>query len=562
MDLGEDKDDFVISNARRFRTAIKILILALPYFLTTPVLAESPTVADMFTSSEEDGAEVTPQATGDASEVRAAEVPAAVLRMEDKLGRRTPRTAVMGFLEATAEKDYVTAAQYLDLRDLPKSRDANTGPLFAQQLEVIIDRGLWINVDDLSAEESGFTDDGLPKNRDFLGAVKIRGESVDILLRHVSGDENDKIWKFANDTVAEIPRLYRVYGYGVLGEWLNAHLPNAELLGLQIWQWLIMFGLFAVAYLAACVGTWPVFYLLRRRKTVLSQQAVTLLGGPLRFLIVVVLAREWFDIVRPTMKARSIAEAQTLLTLAVLWFMFRGVDLLAQHLMARMDAAGRSQVMLLLRPIGTLVKVTIAIVALMVWVENLGFKATTLIAGLGVGGLAVALAAQKPIENLIGAITLYAAAPVRVGDVCRFGDKIGVVEEINLRATRIRTLDRTVVSVPNANFSDMHLENISAREKIRYNPRLSLAHTTSAEQVRTVLQSIRKELEQHPEIDQQNLYVRFEGFGERGLDLKSSIYVTTRDYVHYLEVAEELNLMIMDVVSAAGTELAEPPYRR
>jgi small-conductance mechanosensitive channel len=132
----------------------------------------------------------------------------------------------------------------------------------------------------------------------------------------------------------------------------------------------------------------------------------------------------------------------------------------------------------------------------MIWLENLGFKATSLIAGLGIGGLAIALAAQKPIENLIGAITLFSSAPVRVGDFCRFGDKIGTVEEIGLRATKIRTLGRTTVYVPNAAFADLQLENFA--------------------------------------------------------------YLQTADWNGYLEVAEDLNLQIMDIIVKAGTALAYP----
>jgi len=223
-----------------------------------------------------------------------------------------------------------------------------------------------------------------------------------------------------------------------------------------------------------------------------------------------------------------------------------------------MEARGRDYVTVLLQPAATAAKIVITIIALMTWIENLGFKATTLIAGLGVGGLAVALATQKSIENLIGAITLYLSAPVKVGDLCKFGDQSGVIEEINLRATRIRTLDRTLIAVPNSIFSEMHLENLSVREKIRYEPHLCLSHLATAEQVRAVLQGIRAELNQHPDIDQENLYVRFDDFGERGLNLKSLIYVTTREYNHYLEVAEELNLGIMDIIAAAGTKLADP----
>jgi MscS family membrane protein len=150
----------------------------------------------------------------------------------------------------------------------------------------------------------------------------------------------------------------------------------------------------------------------------------------------------------------------------------------------------------------------------LVWLNNVGFNVTTLMAGLGIGGLAVALAAQKPLENLIGAITLYTSRPVRVGDFCRFGDKIGTVEEVGLRATKVRTLDRTLVNIPNAEFVHLHLDNFTKREKIWYHPRISLRYETTPDQVRYILVEVRKVLYAHPKVLSDPARIRFVGFGE------------------------------------------------
>jgi MscS family membrane protein len=275
----------------------------------------------------------------------------------------------------------------------------------------------------------------------------------------------------------------------------------------------------------------------------------------------VVLVQHWFDVLRPSIQARVIAEANTISMIILIWFILRIIELVRYRITHTMEGRGNEHATVLIRPAATAVKIVVLVVAVMVWIENLGFKATTLIAGLGVGGLAVALAAQKSVENLIGAITLYMSAPVKVGDFCKFGGQVGTVEEINLRATRIRTPDDTLIAVPNAIFSEMILENISKRQKVRYNPHLCLSHKATPEQVSAVLEGIRGELEGRPDIDQENLYVRFEDFGERGLDFKSLIFVTTQNYQEYLGVAECLNLRIMDIVEKAGTELAEPLYR-
>ena len=148
--------------------------------------------------------------------------------------------------------------------------------------------------------------------------------------------------------------------------------------------------------------------------------------------------------------------------------------------------------------------------------------------------------------------------PVRVGDFCRFGDKIGTVEEIGLRATKVRTLDHTLVSIPNGEFSNMHLDNFSKREKIWYHPRISLRYETTPDQIRYILVEIRKMLYAHPKVDPDPARIRFEKFGTYSLDLNVFAYVDVTDFGEFLEVAEDLNLRIMDIVAQAGSRFAFP----
>jgi MscS family membrane protein len=175
--------------------------------------------------------------------------------------------------------------------------------------------------------------------------------------------------------------------------------------------------------------------------------------------------------------------------------------------------------------------------------------------------VAVALAAQNSIENLIGGFTLFVDRPVSVGDFCRFGDKVGTVEEIGLRSTRVRTLDDTVISIPNAAFAKMELENFSQRRKIWYHPRLQLEKTSSADQVRFVLVEVRRMLYSHPRVDPDPARIRFAEFGPSSLELDVFAYVTVTDFGEYLEIAEDLNLRIMDILARGGLRLAVPAQR-
>ena len=150
--------------------------------------------------------------------------------------------------------------------------------------------------------------------------------------------------------------------------------------------------------------------------------------------------------------------------------------------------------------------------------------------------MAIALAAQRTLENVIGAVTLYAARPVSAGDFCRFGDEYGTVEEIGLRSTRLRKLDDTIVSVPNADFSQRELVNYARRRCILYRTTLGLRYETSPEQLRYVMAKLREMLIGHPKVSPDSLHVRFHSFGAYSLDIKLFAYIRTRQWLDYLEI--------------------------
>ncbi len=193
--------------------------------------------------------------------------------------------------------------------------------------------------------------------------------------------------------------------------------------------------------------------------------------------------------------------------------------------------------------------------------DSLGIPLTPVLAGLGVGGVAIALAAQNSIENLIGGFTLFVDRPIKVGDFCRFGDKLGTIEEIGLRSTRVRTLDDTVIAVPNGSFSKMELENFSKRRKLLYQCRIQLSRSVTPDQIRFALVEIRKLLYAHPRIDPAPARIRFTEFGTTSFDLEIFAYVQTSSYDDFLEVVEDLNLRILEMLAAHQVPLALPTQR-
>ncbi len=178
--------------------------------------------------------------------------------------------------------------------------------------------------------------------------------------------------------------------------------------------------------------------------------------------------------------------------------------------------------------------------------------------GLGVGGLAIALAAQKTVENLFGGVAVISDRPVSIGDYCKFGDKEGTVEDIGLRSTRVRTNDRTLVTVPNGMFSSMTIENLARRDKMLFHIILNLRRDTKPEQVRGLLQSIGAILTRDPRVEEGTTPIRFIGVGAYSLDLEIYVYIRTKNGDEFLKTQQELLLMVLDEIAAAGTALAIP----
>jgi len=148
--------------------------------------------------------------------------------------------------------------------------------------------------------------------------------------------------------------------------------------------------------------------------------------------------------------------------------------------------------------------------------------------------------------------------PVKIGDFCRFGSQSGWVEDFGFRSTRIRTLERTVISVPNAEFSSVQIENLSERDRIRFSATINLRYETSPDQLRAVLAELRKLFIGHPKIATDLLRIRFVQFGPASLDIEIQSYVMTADVNEFYAIREDLLLRIMDLVAASGTVFAFP----
>jgi MscS family membrane protein len=321
-----------------------------------------------------------------------------------------------------------------------------------------------------------------------------------------------------------------------------------------MWRW--------IALVVAAVALWFIGGLLAVALVRLLKPVIE--GGgfrrPLRFALLAAGLRIAMEFAPPATLSRTFIERVLglILALAAAWAAAVTLDLIAERWRKRLDPRMRA-ISYSVLPLGRQVlKLTIFLIAILAVLNAWGYNTNAILAGVGVGGIAIALAAQKTIEDLFGGVSVISDHPVLVGDVCHFGDRTGTVMHIGLRSTRIRTADRTVVSVPNAQFATMTLENISGRDKIWFHPTLNLRRDTTSEQLLRVLASLREILTEHPKIETGVIPVRFVGVGPYSLDVEVNVYVKTVDFDEFLAIQQDLLLRILQAVEQAGTRLAVP----
>ncbi|MBM7035283.1 mechanosensitive ion channel family protein [Vibrio ulleungensis] len=198
---------------------------------------------------------------------------------------------------------------------------------------------------------------------------------------------------------------------------------------------------------------------------------------------------------------------------------------------------------------------TIAVLGIYV-IGYMGFSISPIVAGLGVGGLAVALAIRPLLENVINGLTLYADGGIKIGELCRYGDKLGIIESIGLRSTRIRTLERSLITIPNSEFANMEIDNLERRDKRRMEHVLRLRSEVTLDQLRVVIVNIRRALLQHPMIESDPVRVRLMGLGEYSININIMAYIRCRDNEEFMAVQEDILFSAINQVSNVGAKIA------
>jgi len=297
-----------------------------------------------------------------------------------------------------------------------------------------------------------------------------------------------------------------------------------------------------------------------RTKISWDDHAVDAMTSPVSLLFAIQVFRvavPWLPL-----EARGVAVASNVIailtTLTVLWVIFRAIDLIRGILERRSWAIERPASMSFLAIVARFAKVTVVILGIIVGLAQLGVSVASLIAGLGIGGLAIALAAQKTIENLFGTLSIGVDRPLHEGDFVKVYDYLGHVEQIGLRSTRVRTLDRTIVTIPNGDLANAKIESYTARDRMRLSCTIGLVYETTAAQMRGVLEDLEAILRAHPKIWTEDLLVRFKDLGQSSLDIEVMAWFETSKWMEYMEIRQEMLLQFMEAIERRKTSIAFP----
>lgn len=478
----------------------------------------------------------------------------------DALGRSTPRGCILGFLRAASTEDYARAAKYLDSK-----ASEEVSERLAAQLKDLMDRDTSMSIQAVSRLPEGNGNVDAQVARERLTSITTPWGVLEIALDRVQRPNEVPIWLFSESTLKDVPAAYASMQPRGVEKYVPAWSTRVRFLSIPLWRWTLALVLLAIAVISATLLTrvllWTLRTTVRRKLTPGMESAVLALNMPL-FGVMLAVAIHLGAQYSLTLLARHIwGNVSTVVGLVSgSWLLIKLSDLVALHLRHRLTIQMRLERVTVIAFLVILFKIAVGIILVVVLLKEAGVDVTTVIAGLGIGGIALALAAQETLANLFGGISVVMRGAVRVGDMCSVSGQMGVVEEIGMSALRLRTLDRTVISIPNAKVAQTGLENFTLRDQFWVHPIFMLRFDTPYSVVQKVLKDVLEILHSRPEIEKSSLRARVVQLTSSGPQIEVFAYFRRlgADYPAFLEEQEKILIEIMRVVEEAGASLAGP----
>lgn len=486
---------------------------------------------------------------------------------KDELGRETPRGTFQGFMRALAEQDYKEAAEYMDLNKLSRAKRAKSETI-SQNFQTLLDRYGRVQPDSsLSNDPEGHKEDNLAPDMDNIANLKVKGENIPINVYRKKNAEGKLIWLVDPAFVAQIPKMVENMDKSYLGTVLGNSADNFKIRGAGFAHWLAMLTLYAVGYLVSGFMVRSVLRILRRflqkknKKTAPTENNIMdAFEVPLRlyFMMVIAMVSATFIGVSVIVRHMFIPVAIIIALVSMGLFLWGMADLIVSNFERRFSKKGRYNMTAALAFIRRGVKLLCAVIVIILILDSFGVDVTAGLAALGIGGIALALGAQKTLENLIGSVSIIMDQPFYVGDFCKIGDVSGTIEDIGMRSTRIRTNDRTLVTIPNGGLSTMSVENYARRPRFLMNRKMVLRYDSQPGQIRDFVGRAKTIITTHDKVLQEGTPVRFLGFVDNGYQVEIFCHIQTGDYNEFINVQADITYALIDAAWACGIYFAIP----
>ena len=472
---------------------------------------------------------------------------------EPQRGQATPRDAAYTFIVLARDGEWESAAGILEKPSMGWPGGERPERV-ARALTRVLDQRLWLDFARIPGAEANRRDGA---SRVSLGSIEARGTTLDVALVRTSGG-----WMFAASTVEGVPATARA-----LGMWWVVMLPavmsDVRVAEIELWQWI---GLVLIASLGIAAG-WAVSRSLRRgaRLDALQRlgpvaQSVVAVAAPLGVLLSLLamrLSQPLLGLSGPARENLALgSRALTLLTIA--WAVARWLRIVTAAIEHQMERRGISDATSIVRVGRVVATALVWLLGVAAALQTFGLDLSAVIAGLGIGTAAIALASQQTLGNLFGGASLVADRVVHPGDLVTVNGVTGTVERIGIRSTHLRTPDCTLVVVANGDLAQSRIEKLSGRSGFRYVTTVGLLYETPPAAIRTILAELRARLAAEPMVDRDTIFVHFMAFGQSSLDVDVRAVFRTDDFGAYRAAVERVNLDFIDIINRNGSGFAFP----
>ena len=482
--------------------------------------------------------------------------------LPDPLGRETPRGCVFGFIRAAQDEKYSVAVKYFE----PPARRVHYAPEdeeeLAAQLLTHLNQSFAGPLDFISTNPTGRLDDGLPPDQEKLSNALGTSTDLPIFLVRREDEQGRMLWYFARSTLVQVPQAYEALQFPTFEKKIPATLVEHRLLSMPLWQWLAMVLFIPVSLLLGRLLTFVsglarMYYRKSNSLPIIARKPFFSLG-PATLAFAVLIHYAFVNSIGTSLLYRLYYRrvVWVILTVAFYWILTRITRAISERAAASFTRRGmlaeRSIVSLMRR----FIEVVILLFVILLVLHGFGVNVTAALAGVGIGGLALGLGAQKTFENLFGGVSILFDKAVQVGDSCKINNQVGTVEDIGLRSTRLRTTERTLLTIPNGTMATATIENLRFRDKFLCQQTVRLRYDLSPDHVSYVLEQIRNLLRDDPKVEDSTARVQLVKFADYALEVEIYGYILEPDYATYLESQEALFLRVMECIEKAGAVVA------